>query len=209
MWLSMPPFPITQWTPTMPADQSESPAKWGGERGRNPAPRHRTVNGNNNQALSTCPPSLTPRIPETSNGVMYSMRQKLSNNLEHYSNMLQDMALPVLLTSRNRSGSRHRRGRGSVSRERAKKHRNSSPFPDRTSDEEDFVFVESIELCHLDGFVAGGSREHGRGHKFVVVHLKSPTWCDKCGDFIWGVYKQCLCCTSEYPPSLDFFSMWF
>ena len=36
----------------------------------------------------------------------------------------------------------------------------------------------------------------GHGHRFVSANLSQPTWCDKCGDFIWGVYKQCLICTS-------------
>jgi len=34
------------------------------------------------------------------------------------------------------------------------------------------------------------------GHRFISASLSQPTWCDKCGDFIWGVYKQCLICTS-------------
>jgi len=35
------------------------------------------------------------------------------------------------------------------------------------------------------------------GHAFVSVNLHAPTWCDNCGDFIWGVYKKCLICTSK------------
>ncbi len=38
----------------------------------------------------------------------------------------------------------------------------------------------------------------GLGHKFAPCELSNPTWCDYCGDFIWGVYKQCLRCQSEY-----------
>ena len=185
------------------------------ERGRDPGPGHKAsvgadsvalprqrygLNGNNNNiatiSASACSSSQA-LIPQTeANGLMQHMRHKLTNNIEHYSNILQDIALPVLFASRNRnrSGSRNR-GKGSLSRDRNK--RNSSPFPDRASDDEDFVFSDNIELCQLDGFNYGGSRESGRGHRFVVVHLKSPTWCDKCGDFIWGVYKQCLCCKSE------------
>jgi len=34
------------------------------------------------------------------------------------------------------------------------------------------------------------------GHRFISANLIQPTWCDKCGDFIWGIYKQCLICTS-------------
>lgn len=38
----------------------------------------------------------------------------------------------------------------------------------------------------------------GRGHEFAPCQLTNPTWCDKCGDFIWGLYKQCQRCNSEY-----------
>ena len=38
----------------------------------------------------------------------------------------------------------------------------------------------------------------GRGHRFLPYSLKNPTWCDQCGDFIWGVYKQAIRCDSKY-----------
>lgn len=38
----------------------------------------------------------------------------------------------------------------------------------------------------------------GRGHCFVPFQLRNPTWCDLCGEFIWGLYKQCVRCKSEY-----------
>ncbi|XP_020609801.1 ras association domain-containing protein 1-like isoform X1 [Orbicella faveolata] len=34
----------------------------------------------------------------------------------------------------------------------------------------------------------------GRGHSFVSCHLRNPTWCDCCGEFIWGLFKQCVRC---------------
>lgn len=40
-------------------------------------------------------------------------------------------------------------------------------------------------------------RHVGRGHSFVSVHLRNPTWCDCCGEFIWGLFKQCVRCKSE------------
>jgi len=50
---------------------------------------------------------------------------------------------------------------------------------------------EHLELVDLN---SPPSVSHG--HRFISASLSQPTWCDKCGDFIWGVYKQCLICTS-------------
>ena len=50
---------------------------------------------------------------------------------------------------------------------------------------------EQLELLNLDT-----SLITDRGHRFISANLSQPTWCDKCGDFIWGVYKRCLICTS-------------
>ncbi|XP_023699001.1 ras association domain-containing protein 1-like isoform X2 [Paramormyrops kingsleyae] len=35
----------------------------------------------------------------------------------------------------------------------------------------------------------------GEGHAFEPCSLAQPTWCDLCGEFIWGLYKQSLRCT--------------
>lgn len=40
-------------------------------------------------------------------------------------------------------------------------------------------------------------RHIGRGHAFISCHLRNPTWCDCCGEFIWGLFKQCVRCKSE------------
>ncbi|XP_058844346.1 ras association domain-containing protein 1-like isoform X1 [Acipenser ruthenus] len=37
--------------------------------------------------------------------------------------------------------------------------------------------------------------EAGEGHDFQPCTHAQPTWCDLCGDFIWGLYKQSLRCT--------------
>lgn len=39
--------------------------------------------------------------------------------------------------------------------------------------------------------------EKGEGHNFQPCSNAQPTWCDLCGDFIWGLYKQSLRCVSE------------
>ncbi|XP_033120040.1 ras association domain-containing protein 1-like isoform X1 [Anneissia japonica] len=41
----------------------------------------------------------------------------------------------------------------------------------------------------------GVSKEMDSGHDFVPIRLMTnPTWCDKCGAFIWGFYAQSLKC---------------
>jgi hypothetical protein len=45
---------------------------------------------------------------------------------------------------------------------------------------------------------ANSKHKVGRGHGFISFQLRNPTWCDLCGEFIWGLYKQCLQCKSEY-----------
>lgn len=52
-------------------------------------------------------------------------------------------------------------------------------------------FPEHIEMASMK------QRGTGRGHQFVACQLNNPTWCDKCGDFIWGLFKQCQRCNSE------------
>ncbi|XP_036359527.1 uncharacterized protein LOC118763816 [Octopus sinensis] len=52
------------------------------------------------------------------------------------------------------------------------------------------VYQEQIEMALL----SQGELRLGVGHDFVLELRSNPTWCDKCGDFIWGAYKQCLKC---------------
>lgn len=47
----------------------------------------------------------------------------------------------------------------------------------------------SIEAPHCDT---------GVGHDFQPNSYTHITWCDLCGEFIWGLYKQSVRCTSEY-----------
>lgn len=53
----------------------------------------------------------------------------------------------------------------------------------------DSVRIE-VPQCH--------SREAAVGHDFQPYSHTHLTWCDLCGEFIWGLYKQSLRCTSEY-----------
>ncbi|XP_061905878.1 ras association domain-containing protein 1-like isoform X1 [Entelurus aequoreus] len=40
------------------------------------------------------------------------------------------------------------------------------------------------------------TEETGAGHDFQPCSHAQPTWCDLCGDFIWGLYKQSLRCAN-------------
>ncbi|XP_073323598.1 ras association domain-containing protein 1-like isoform X1 [Pagrus major] len=40
------------------------------------------------------------------------------------------------------------------------------------------------------------TEERGEGHNFQPCSHAQPTWCDLCGDFIWGLYKQSLRCVN-------------
>ncbi|KAK2158044.1 hypothetical protein LSH36_178g04099 [Paralvinella palmiformis] len=130
-------------------------------------------------------------------GVMNNMKKRLSDNFEHYSNIFHEVALPILFRRGHKDRSRSR------SRSRDGKRREPNDCGSNVQNfmngerlvEGDFVFVENIELHHMDGFLFSSRHEIGKGHNFVLVHLRSPSWCDKCGDFIWGISKQCLKCT--------------
>lgn len=45
----------------------------------------------------------------------------------------------------------------------------------------------------------------GAGHDFQPYSYTHLTWCDLCGEFIWGVYKQSLRCASEYRRHVNLF----
>lgn len=77
------------------------------------------------------------------------------------------------------------------------------PFMRRNPDEVVTPTDEHIEMAHfengmgsLDDEIYQGTllRAPAKGHDFRAEQLSAPTWCDECGDFIWGVYKQCLKC---------------
>lgn len=137
-------------------------------------------------------------------GVMHHVKTKFSNNMEQYSNWLQDLAFPIIFRRRDRKDS-DRQGNHERPNHRLRPrsdyvttatHLNQKDRGDQL-DLASFEYVENIELHHLDGFIFSSQKEKGRGHAFECLQLSTPTWCDKCGDFIWGVYKQCLRCKRE------------
>ncbi|KAK6750819.1 hypothetical protein RB195_002657 [Necator americanus] len=58
------------------------------------------------------------------------------------------------------------------------------------------VWNDTLERQHFgplkDLVTTGGTRADG--HNFVSITLMHPTWCDKCGDFIWGLLKRASKC---------------
>uniref|UniRef100_A0A0K0ENE4 Phorbol-ester/DAG-type domain-containing protein n=1 Tax=Strongyloides stercoralis TaxID=6248 RepID=A0A0K0ENE4_STRER len=47
----------------------------------------------------------------------------------------------------------------------------------------------------LNGLYPIGNNIKGEGHEFIPIKLYNPTWCDKCGDFIWELLlKQTVQC---------------
>ncbi|KAL1244340.1 Ras association domain-containing protein [Trichinella spiralis] len=56
---------------------------------------------------------------------------------------------------------------------------------------------DSLDLQHfgnVEGLIPTGKRNPGAGHAFVEVQLTHLTWCDKCGDFIWSLFRQAIRC---------------
>lgn len=68
-----------------------------------------------------------------------------------------------------------------------------------------FVNRKGVKKRETDEKANNTRHKIGRGHSFVPFQLRNPTWCDLCGEFIWGLYKQCVRCKSEYIKSLIVF----
>ena len=79
------------------------------------------------------------------------MRRKISNNFQHYSNLFQGLAFPVLFRE-------------------SKQQRESEKETEEMLDE--YEFVENIELYDMEGFIFESEREIGQGHHFMPVQLQ-------------------------------------
>lgn len=68
--------------------------------------------------------------------------------------------------------------------------------------EEDYDFVDTMTFQEFDeeyGEQQYKEMELGEGHSFEPTRLfHVVTWCDKCGEIIWGFHKLCLRCSSKY-----------
>lgn len=56
---------------------------------------------------------------------------------------------------------------------------------------------DTLQLQHfgpLNGLIPIGGIKLGEGHRFTDAI--NPTWCDKCGDFIWGFSMTAMRCKS-------------
>ena len=116
------------------------------------------------------PTSTQQEGDQSSDGVFGAIKAKV---FEHYTNFL---GIPQFFR-----------------RKRTNSNKSDKGVEPEGPDTEEYEFVENIELAHMDGFI-GFQKEVGKGHQFEAVNLEAATWCDFCGDFIWGVYKQCLRC---------------
>ncbi|XP_072181783.1 ras association domain-containing protein 1-like [Diadema setosum] len=76
-------------------------------------------------------------------------------------------------------------------------HGESSSFPSFQHDHFSEPYPPINERINGEGvYVDDANADIGQGHKFVPTQLLNiMTWCDKCGELIWGFYKQCLRCT--------------
>lgn len=62
----------------------------------------------------------------------------------------------------------------------------------------DSVSIEAPRCC---------TGEAALGHDFQPSSHTNLTWCDLCGEFIWGLYKPNLRCTSEYLLSVNLYEV--
>lgn len=63
-----------------------------------------------------------------------------------------------------------------------------TPSPTRRL-QNDTMHFEHIELAQFSR-VEFDPTQTGIGHDFVATELQVPTWCDLCGEFIWGLYQS-------------------
>ncbi|CAB3404193.1 unnamed protein product [Caenorhabditis bovis] len=59
------------------------------------------------------------------------------------------------------------------------------------------ISSDTIERQHfgpLKDLITTGNSNKTLNHNFKTYGLVHPTWCDKCGDFIWGILKEALKC---------------
>jgi Ras association domain-containing protein 1 len=101
-------------------------------------------------------------------GLLGNMQRKWSSQLGHYGNKLYDFAASNIFPREHGSQVRPRQNIGN----------------------DDFEVMERHELADLRDDL----QPSNHGHRFAQVNLKDPNWCDKCGEFIWGMYKHCYIC---------------
>lgn len=94
--------------------------------------------------------------------------------------------------------------------------RSDSPFPESqngslpdTPDNATAPWLQDMDNAHIDtldlqhfgpwqGLVPVGRRGDAKGHDFLETSLLNPTWCDKCGDFVWGFSRIAVRCSREF-----------
>ena len=145
--------------------------------------------------------SAPPVQPDVFQDIINNMKRKFSVNLEHYSNVLSGMMTPQVRRRNRRTSSNSSTDGNNVEISGCGLNYMEPHSPA-------MEVTEEFELLELDGsvfdFPANGRVKLGVGHNFISNQLRNPTWCDSCGEFIWGVYKQCLKCKSKSNFSFGF-----
>jgi len=65
----------------------------------------------------------------------------------------------------------------------------------------DDYYNDTLEFQHfgtLRRLKTLGKTKIAAGHDFEVTQLSGATFCDKCGDYIFGLYKQAVKCSSKH-----------
>lgn len=76
-----------------------------------------------------------------------------------------------------------------------------APSSPSTSSLNSDVFYEAYEHFEMSSFpsIPEAEGQTGEGHRFQVLGTFNPTWCDLCGDLIWGLYdtgaSKCVHCS--------------
>lgn len=88
-------------------------------------------------------------------------------------------------------------GKRSRSKERSRQ-RTSDTNEIGNADTLRFEHIELAQFSHIE--LDLDPSQTGAGHSFVTAELQTPTWCDLCGEFIWGVCKSTdnQMCQSKY-----------
>ncbi|OZC10615.1 phorbol esters/diacylglycerol binding domain protein [Onchocerca flexuosa] len=64
---------------------------------------------------------------------------------------------------------------------------------------EEADYEDTLALQHFGPLknLITGCNHPGKGHDFLSLSVTHPTWCDKCGDFMWGFLTRAVKCDNN------------